>query len=75
MKEDVYELGKNLIKQFGHQVLDVNGNKDELSVALNLDLDRIIDVAISLGYKNINSWKNISRNFSYVPDILLSEDF
>lgn len=71
LKVDAYELGKNLIKQFGHQVLDVNGNKKELSVALNLDLDWIIDVAISLGYKTL-SRGNISVGFfSYVPSITI----
>lgn len=67
--DDAYEGGKNLIKQYGYLVMESKGKRTELTVPLNIDIDWIIDTAISLGYKTLERGTISVGILSSVPGI------
>lgn len=46
--------GRRLIKSYGYDVLEEKGGKRTLTVPLELNIDWVVDTAISLGYKSLD---------------------
>lgn len=54
LQSTAIETGKKMIKDYGYNVMHGSGNKRWLNVPLELSLEWIIDIAISLGYNTLD---------------------
>lgn len=71
LRQHAIDTAEKLIKEHAYEVLEASGNKKVLTIPLNLNLEWIIDTAISLGYKELEHGSISTGLFSSSPCIII----
>lgn len=67
LRQHAIDTGEKLIKEHAYKVLETSGNNRVLTIPLNLNLEWIIDIAILLGYKELEHGSISTGFFSSCP--------
>lgn len=71
LRQNAIETGETLIKEHGYEVLGMSGSKRIITVSLDLNLEWIVDSAISLGYKELEHGSISTGLFSSCPCVIV----
>ena len=71
LRQHAIETGEKLIKEHVYEVLEISGNKRILTVPLVLNMEWIVDSAISLGYKELERGSISTGLFSSCPCVIV----
>ena len=71
LRQYAIETGEKLIKEHAYEVLETSGSKRILTIPLDLNIEWIVDSAISLGYKELKRGSISTGIFSSCPCIIV----
>nr|WP_303256255.1 hypothetical protein [uncultured Prevotella sp.] len=75
LHKSAYDYAMNLIKEQGCKVMELDGSNYRFAVSKKLDSNWLLDIAIQLGYKNIERTSYSVGFFTKVPAIALGGFF
>ena len=75
LHKSAYDYAMNLIKEQGCKVMELDGSNYHFVVSKKLDSNWLLDIAIQLGYKNIERTSYSVGFFTKVPAIALGGFF